>query len=64
MAILYDHRPGDTHAIDVAELALRTFRDDLTRTEAQLLLDGWMHEPELSRREREALLARFDGGRR
>jgi hypothetical protein len=41
MAILYDHRPGDTHAIDVAELALRTFRDDLTRTEAQLLLDGW-----------------------
>jgi hypothetical protein len=64
MAILSDHRPGDTHAVDVAELALRTFRDDLTRAEAQLLLDGWMHEPPLSAREREALLARFDGGRR
>jgi hypothetical protein len=42
-------RPSETHAIDVAELALRTFRDDLTRAEAQLLLDGWMHEPPLSR---------------
>jgi hypothetical protein len=65
VSILYDHRPGDTHAVDVAELALRTFRDDLTRAEAaQLLLDGWMHEPPLSAREREALLARFAGGRR
>jgi hypothetical protein len=63
MAILSDHRPGDTHAVDVAELALRTFRDDLTRAEAAQLLSMWMHEPELSRRERETLLDGFPRSR-
>lgn len=59
------HESYTTHAVDVAELALRTFRDDLTRAEAALLLDGWMHEPALSAREKAALLDRFaiGGGR-
>jgi hypothetical protein len=56
-----------------AEQALRSW-GDLTRDQAEQLLDGWKHAAELSRQEREAvldrfpsgaaLLARFDGGRR
>jgi hypothetical protein len=57
------HESYSTHAVDVAELALRTFRDDLTRAEAEQLLSMWMHEPELSAREKASLLDRFPRSR-
>lgn len=54
--------PYATSAVDAAEQALRHFGDDLTREQAEVLLSMWKHTPALSRREVEALLARFPQG--
>jgi len=48
--------------VDAAEAALRAFGTDLTRAEATRLLRSWKHTPELSVRERQAVLARFPIG--
>ncbi|WP_433612480.1 hypothetical protein ACQP2P_01455 [Dactylosporangium sp. CA-139114] len=45
--------------IGQAERALRTFRNDLHVRDAAVLLASWKHAPELSARERLAVLARF-----
>jgi hypothetical protein len=54
-------RPIDTHAVDVAEQALRHF-GNLTRGQAAALLETWTWRPTLGQREQAALLARFPRG--
>ncbi|MDW3850602.1 MULTISPECIES: hypothetical protein [Micromonospora] len=51
--------PGKSPVIDRAENALRAF-EATDRPSAERLLSQWHHSPELSRRERAAVLARFD----
>lgn len=51
--------PGNSPVIDRAENALRAF-EATDRPSAERLLSQWHHSPELSRRERAAVLARFD----
>lgn len=51
--------PGESPVIDRAENALRAF-DPTDRHSAERLLSMWAHTPALSRRERAAVLARFD----
>ena len=45
--------------IDTAEAAIRSFGTDLTRATARRLLQSWKYTPELTVRERQAVLARF-----
>lgn len=45
--------------VDAAEQALRAFGDNVARGQAARLLQGWKYTPELSVRERQAVLARF-----
>lgn len=52
-----------THSVDAAERALRSW-GDLTRDQAEVMLDTWKHARSLSAREREAVLARFPEVRR
>lgn len=52
---LYHGNPG----VDAAEAALKAFGDNLSRATAARLLQGWKYTPELSVRERQAVLARF-----
>src|SRR5262249_43101966 len=45
--------------VDLAEQALRTFGDDLTRDQAERLLSMWRYASALTEPEQEALLDRF-----
>jgi hypothetical protein len=57
------HPSADTHSVDLAVEALSAF-GDIDRATAERLLSSWRFNPELSRRERAAVLDRLDGGRR
>jgi hypothetical protein len=57
------HPSADTHSVTLAVEALSAF-GDIDRATAERLLSSWRFNPELSRRERLAVLDRIDGGRR
>jgi hypothetical protein len=65
MRIEYDHAavPASDPAVTAAVNALRAFGDDIDRDTAEQLLIMWRHTPELTDRERAAVLAQFGSKR-